>query len=85
MTNDNDEYYDDDFEYDAQAEDDSPDLRPCPECGAEIYEDSEQCPICGNYITFGSLGPWSGRPLWWIILGAVGVVALIAALLSWSL
>ena len=78
MANDND-YYDD---YD---EDDSNDVRPCPACGAEIYEDSLRCPACGNYITFGSLGPWSGRPLWWIVLGALGVAALIAALLTWTL
>ena len=86
MANDNEydnEYYDDyDDDYD---EDDSNDVRPCPACGAEIYEDSLRCPSCGNYITFGSLGPWSGRPLWWIVLGALGVAALIAALLTWTL
>ncbi len=79
MTNDN-EYHD---EYDDYDEDDSSELRPCPECGAEIYEDSQQCPVCGNYITFGSSGAFSGRPVWWILLGLAGIVALIAALLTW--
>ncbi len=80
MANDN-EHYDD---YDCD-EDDTNDVRPCPACGAEIYEDSLRCPVCGDYITFGSLGPWSGRPLWWIVLGALGVAALIVALLTWTL
>ena len=22
----------------------------CPECGEEVYEDAEQCPLCGAYI-----------------------------------
>lgn len=77
------EYYDeyDDYDSDVREEDDSNDVLPCPECGAEIYEDSQQCPVCGNYITFTGNGPFSGRPLWWIVLGLAGVVALIVALL----
>ncbi|MBI2823233.1 MAG: hypothetical protein HYX69_00925 [Planctomycetia bacterium] len=23
----------------------------CPSCGASVYEDAEQCPRCGDYIT----------------------------------
>jgi hypothetical protein len=83
MTYDNEYDYDNDAD-DYDVDDDSNDVRPCPICGAEIYEDSEQCPVCGNYITFGSVGPWSGRPLWWIILGVLGVAALIAVLFAWG-
>ena len=79
MTNDN-EYHNEDDDYD---EDDSSELRPCPECGADIYEDSELCPVCGNYITFGSSGPFSNRPVWWVFLGLAGIIALIAALIAW--
>ena len=39
-----------------------------PECGADAYEDADRCPRCGHYLT-PDLSPWSGRPLWWILLG----------------
>jgi hypothetical protein len=52
--------------------------RPCPECGAEIYEDSERCPACGAYVTFDSR-PWSGKPAWWIVLGLVAALLAILA------
>lgn len=53
---------------------------PCPECGAEIYEDAFQCPVCGSYLPGQSSSPWAGRPLWWILLGLLGTGALIYAL-----
>ena len=61
-------------------DDDDADLLPCPECGTEIYEDAEQCPICGAYVTF-STSPWSGRSPIWVFIGFAGLVAVIAALL----
>ena len=63
-----------------EFDDDSNEVRPCPVCGREVYEDSLRCPACGNYITFATASPWSGRPLWWIALGLLGVVALVVAL-----
>ena len=51
----------------------------CPSCGEDVYEESEQCPSCGEWITsFHS--PWQGKSTWWIVLGALGVVATILAL-----
>jgi hypothetical protein len=76
-----DEFRDDD---DCPEEDDADDLSetiPCPECGAEVYEDAVRCPRCGTYIT-ADTHPWSGRPVWWILLGLVGVVAVIWALMG---
>lgn len=70
-----DEYPDDD----AYEEDDESLTVRCPECGADVYEDAEQCPECGNYIT-ASTNPWQGRSLIWIGLGLLGVVALLWAL-----
>lgn len=71
-----DDTYDDDFD-----DDESPvDVIACPQCGAEIYEESVSCPHCGEYITDNS-HPLSGRPWWWIALGVLGVVALLASLL----
>jgi len=53
---------------------------PCPLCGAEIYDDAVQCPACGQYVP-ADTSVWSGRPLWWILLGFLGIVLLIVALL----
>jgi len=65
-------------------DDEALETRPCPNCGAEIYEEAEQCPSCGEYVTFDS-HPLSGRPKWWILLGLIGMAAVIYGLLSWSL
>ncbi len=58
-------------------EEDSTATTPCPACGIEIYEDAERCPHCGEYVVHGH-SPWSGRPLWWIVLGLAGMAALAA-------
>ena len=60
-------------------DDDQSETVPCPECGAEVYEDAVQCPVCGTYLSAES-SPWHGRPIWWILLGLVGTGALIYAL-----
>jgi len=74
-----DELRDDEFP-DDNYDDDLNETIPCPECRAEVYEDAEQCPHCGHYIT-SETNVWSGRPAWWIVLGILGVAALILALL----
>ncbi|NIP85066.1 MAG: hypothetical protein GTO03_05690 [Planctomycetales bacterium] len=53
------------------------DTVPCPQCGADVYEDAPQCPACGNYITYHH----QLAPLWWWT--AVVILALIA-LAIWS-
>jgi hypothetical protein len=74
-----DDYYDAE-QYDAaQYDDDSSETLPCPNCDAEIYEDAERCPNCGEYVTPSS-SLWAGRPAWWIILGILGILATIIAL-----
>jgi hypothetical protein len=70
------EYPDEDEDYD---EDDVAWL-PCPECGEEIDEELVQCPYCGEYITHGH-SLWSGRSATWIVLGVLGIVAVVVALL----
>ena len=70
----------DDEEYpDEHPDDDRTETVSCPECGAEVYEDAVRCPACGNYITHPT-SVWHGRPGWWIVLGLLGVVALILVL-----
>jgi hypothetical protein len=49
---------------------------PCPHCGAEVYEDAPRCPDCGAYIS-RSTNPWHGKPLWWVVLGLAGILAVL--------
>jgi len=66
-------------ETDELDDDDETSTLRCPECGADVYEDAVRCPVCGNYITH-STSVWHGRPGWWVLLGLLGVVALILVL-----
>ena len=59
-------------------DDDDDDLVPCPYCKAPIYEDSQRCPECGNYISEEDAPPWV-KPLW--IVG--GAVAALAGIVYW--
>lgn len=66
---------DDDPEFD---DDDDDDLTvSCPHCGEPVFEDAEQCPSCGNYLSKEDT-PWS-RPVWLV----VGVVICLAITLYW--
>jgi len=81
-----DELRDDEYPDDADSDDESSETVSCARCGAEIYEDAFQCPVCGAYLTGGTAeGPvWSGRPGWWIVLGLLGILAVIAMLVLTS-
>ena len=62
-----------DAEEDSWSEDndDGEDLIACPHCQKPIYEGSERCPYCEQYLSEEDLPTTSGKP-WWIIIG-VGV------------
>ncbi len=79
-----DETYDwDDGEDDyPDEEDDSTATVECPACGAEVYEEAEQCPACGNYTLHADDYLWKDRPIWWIVLGAMGIAAVISMLVA---
>lgn len=65
-----DDYDPDDSETYPQGlyDDDGPPLVPCPHCRADIFEDSEQCPECGRYLT-GEDAPAAGKSsAWWILI-----------------
>ncbi len=71
-----------DHEYpepDEHDEEDESETILCQHCGESIYEDAIECPYCGQYVT-ASTGPWTGRPLWWLILGGAGVIMTILML-----
>jgi len=67
---------DDDDGYD----DDSVELLPCPECGAEIYEEAQRCPYCGAYVVHSSGNLFDGRAWWWIVLGVLGIISVVVTL-----
>lgn len=79
----NDDLDDREFPDEGDGEDEDSDgpspTRKCPQCGADVYEDVEQCPLCGAWIT-ADTSAWSGRSSWWVILGLLGIVALLWAL-----
>ncbi len=63
--------------------DDETDVVACPNCGADVYAESDRCPSCGDYVTHGSSHALSGKPGWYVILALAGIVAVIAALIPW--
>jgi hypothetical protein len=77
------EYDSVDEDYDSDEEQNSDDDYTvlCPSCKADVYEDAERCPNCGAYITY-STSLWSGRSLVWIVLGLLGILAVIYVLVG---
>ena len=69
------EAWDDDSDWDST--DDEETTIPCPHCGREIYEDSQRCPYCENYLSSEDAPP-KAQP-WWI---AVAVILCLAAMLA---
>tara|TARA_B100000029_G_scaffold286744_1_gene280483 strand:+ start:743 stop:1006 length:264 start_codon:yes stop_codon:yes gene_type:complete len=68
-------------QWDGDWDDDESVTVTCASCGADVYEEAEQCPSCGEWITrFHS--PWQGHSPWWVILGVLGVLATILALVG---
>jgi hypothetical protein len=43
---------------------------PCPACGAEMFEDSPRCPVCGEYVSAGGSQAGS-RPLWVVVTAVI--------------
>jgi len=84
--------FEEDSEEDFEDEDDSSETIPCPQCGAEIYEDAEACPHCGDYMHHG-YRPGYGAAWWtfggaieewapfWIFLAVAGVLGVIFSLM----
>lgn len=76
---------DDEFDWDEETDDtweeDEELTVPCPACGTEIYEDAPQCPVCGEYVTRSSGRVWEGKPVWYILLGLLGILAVTLVLL----
>ena len=67
----------DDWDEDWTDEDEPADTVLCPNCAAEIYEEAEQCPVCGEYVVHQSGPPWQGKPGWYVALAVLGVIAVL--------
>jgi len=52
----------------------------CPHCGKRIYEETQQCPQCHNYVTFEEAP--ARKPPWFLIAVAV---CLLIVLLVWAM
>jgi hypothetical protein len=62
---------DDETDYSLRDEDDG-DTVPCSHCGRDVYDEAEQCPYCGEYIT--DEGPAARSWPWWMWLGLAGAL-----------
>lgn len=72
--------YDEDEEEIYEDDDEETSTVSCRACGAEVYEDALECPVCNQYLEAGSRSPLAGRPLWYVALAILGMGALIFAL-----
>ena len=57
------EYHDDlDDDFRDEYGDETPaDTIPCSNCGTEVYEDSDHCPVCGEYLIGNSTSVFSSK------------------------
>ncbi|HUU83671.1 MAG TPA: hypothetical protein VM243_09225 [Phycisphaerae bacterium] len=73
--------YDDDEEQDwtpdlDEEQDSEADQLPCPSCGAMVYDDTDRCPHCGDWIMplSASAGSRSGI---WIVAALLAIIGLL--------
>jgi hypothetical protein len=60
--------------------DDESSTAPCSACGAEIYDDSPQCPACGQYI-LATGNSTHGLTRWYLIAAAIALIAFVCYIL----
>jgi hypothetical protein len=63
---------DDDDEWDEDPDDDV--TMPCPHCHSPVFDDAEQCPGCGFYL---SREDDPSRKPWWVVAGVATCLAMI--------
>lgn len=77
-----DDYDADDWidESDIGSPDEADDLLLCPSCGAEVHEETQQCPHCGDWIVPVYPGEGPKRIVW-----TIAVILVLASLVLVSL
>ena len=73
------------YDEDDWDDDESTSVIPCSNCGAEVYEEADCCPSCGEFLIDGSR-PLDQKPAWFVVLGLLGIVAvvlLLSGVLQW--
>lgn len=78
--------YEDDYAEDWQEyDDDSTPTVVCSNCQADVYEEADRCPNCGEFL-IGTQSPLVGKPTWYVVIGLLGIVAvliLFSGILQW--
>ena len=64
-----------------EADDGDDEVSDCPYCGSTIYEGSEQCAVCGRYISVEDAP--ANRP-WWIVVGLFVCLAIAVTWVVWG-
>lgn len=75
----------DEDDYDQQSSDDADDCYVCPSCSAAVYEDAEQCPRCGDYITPQSASLFSRSSPWFVGAVLLTLAAVLLSALVWQI
>ena len=66
--------YEEDAEDYEEDWDEDVDTISCPNCAEEIYDESQQCPLCGHYI----VGTEESTKPTWVIITAIILLVFIA-------
>lgn len=68
--------YDAEDEWVDQADDSESECLVCPSCRAEVHEDTQQCPQCGDWIT--PVYPGQAAKTWiWKIAALLVILAML--------
>lgn len=60
-------------------DDDGPATVPCPHCRAEILEDAEQCPKCGEFISKEDMPSGGFSAVGWVL-----IILMLFAAVMWA-
>jgi hypothetical protein len=70
---------DDDHEWQEELEEfekAEPEVLPCPSCGQDVYEESERCPHCGDWVMPLAASACT-RSSVWIIAAILALIAIL--------
>lgn len=65
---------------DLDFDDDEVELLACPSCGARVYEETEKCPRCGDWIT--PIAAHARQPSWVRLVALLLLFMLAGAILG---